>query len=701
MIPLAIQPTPRLQATYLPDEYGFAWWGVPDIPSTMATAGLPAGRMTTTRLVVPDGETLSVEEVDVCVTDLTTTAQCLSALTRVRHLDDSARAWRTASRFTLRPPTRRGRDADEAFAEVAATLPPAGHAVPTPDGTAIPTAGALIARFRTDLDTAEQLHTGQVQADLRPYQAHGVSWLRDRVRDDGGAVLADDMGLGKTLQFIALLATRPAVRPHLVVCPTSLLGNWARELQRFAPHMEVLRYHGSARRLPDDLPAGTVVLTSYPLLRSDHGVPSRRWDMAVFDEAQQLKNPTSQVTRTAVDVDATARIIMTGTPVENNLDELWSLFSVAVPQVLGTRPRFRTRFATPNRQRQSRTAAARLSDTIAPYMLRRTKGEVALELPERLDSTVICGLTPVQRTLYRDAVTAAFTTGFHTGAGRSGQILTLPTSLKQICNHPDQYLRKDDPNQHPDHHADRHVGRSAKFDRVAEMVDEIVAGEYTLVFTQYRAMGEILAAGLAEQLGCDPLPFLHGGLPAAERDEMVRRFQEDEDAPPVLILSLRAAGFGLNLTRASHVIHYDRWWNPAVEEQATARAHRIGQKNRLSVHTMVVGGTFEDYIEKMHRAKKGLVDAVTGDDSAELTSISDEELHDVLELKETYWWPTRNSVPRSGGGPGCAPWNAPTGHRAATSPRHAVSPGTTRSSWSFPDPRRRQCTTGLPPPPSS
>lgn len=169
------------------------------------------------------------------------------------------------------------------------------------------------------------------------------------------------------------------------------------------------------------------------------------------------------------------------------------------------------------------------------------------------------------------------------------------------------------------------------------MVDEIVAaGEYTLIFTQYRAMGEILATGLAEQLGCDPLPFLHGGLPAAERDEMVRRFQEDEDAPPVLILSLRAAGFGLNLTRASHVIHYDRWWNPAVEEQATARAHRIGQKNRLSVHTLVVGGTFEDYIEKMHRAKKGLADAVTGDDSAELTSMSDEELRDVLELKEVY-----------------------------------------------------------------
>lgn len=643
MIPLAVQSTSRLQATYLPDEYGFAWWGVPDIPSTMAAAGLPAGRRTTTRLVVPEGETVTVEDVDVCVTDLSTTVRCLSTLTRVRHLDDSARAWRRASRFALRPRTREGRGADDVFTEVAATLPPAGHAVPNSEGTAIPTADALVTRFRTDLDTAEQLHTGQVQADLRPYQAHGVSWLRERVRDDGGAVLADDMGLGKTLQVIALLATYPAVRPHLVVCPTSLLGNWARELQRFAPHVTVLRYHGSDRRLPDDLPAGAVVLTSYPLLRSDHGaqdgpsdltgLTSRRWDIAVFDEAQQLKNPTSQVTRAAVDVEATARVIMTGTPVENNLEELWSLFSVAVPQVLGTRARFRTRFATPIRQRQSRTAAARLSNTIAPYMLRRTKGEVALELPERLDSTVICGLTPAQRTLYRDAVTAAFTTGFHTGTGRSGQILTLLTSLKQICNHPEQYLRKDDPNQHPDHH----TGRSAKFDRVAEMVDEIVAaGEYTLIFTQYRAMGEILATGLAEQLGCDPLPFLHGGLPAAERDEMVRRFQEDEDAPPVLILSLRAAGFGLNLTRASHVIHYDRWWNPAVEEQATARAHRIGQKNKLSVHTLVVGGTFEDYIEKMHRAKKGLADAVTGDDSAELTSMSDEELRDVLELKETH-----------------------------------------------------------------
>lgn len=633
MIPLAVQSTSRLQATYLPDEYGFAWWGVPDIPSTMAAAGLPAGRRTTTRLVVPEGETVTVEDVDVCVTDLSTTVRCLSTLTRVRHLDDSARAWRRASRFALRPRTRQGRGADDVFTEVAATLPPAGHAVPNAEGTAIPTADALVARFRTDLDTAEQLHTGQLQADLRPYQAHGVSWLRDRVRDDGGAVLADDMGLGKTLQVIALLATRTAERPHLVVCPTSLLGNWTRELQRFAPHATVLRYHGSDRRLPDEIPAGAVVLTSYPLLRTGDGILPRAWDIAVFDEAQQLKNPSSQVTRAAVGVDATARVIMTGTPVENNLEELWSLFSVAVPQVLGTRARFRTRFATPIRQRQSRTAAARLSNTIAPYMLRRTKDEVALELPERLDSTVICGLTPVQRTLYRDAVTAAFSTGFHAGAGRSGQILTLLTSLKQICNHPEQYLRTDDPNQQ----LDRRDGRSAKYDRVAEMVDEIAdAGEHTLIFTQYRTMGEILATGLAEQLGYTTLPFLHGGLPAAERDEMVRHFQEDEDAPPVLILSLRAAGFGLNLTRASHVIHYDRWWNPAVEEQATARTHRIGQKNKLSVHTLVVGGTFEDYIEKMHRAKKGLADAVTGDGSAELTSMSDEELRDVLELKEVY-----------------------------------------------------------------
>lgn len=637
----ATRPTPRLQATYLPDEYGFAWWGTPDIPATMADAGLPAGRLTTVPLVVPvddedgngDGESVDVVDTEVCVTDLRTTVDCLSTLTRVRHLADSARAWRTASRFALRPRTRRGRDADEAFAEVAASLPVAGHAVPVRDGTAVPTPDALVTRFRTDLDTVAQLRTGRVQADLRPYQQQGVAWLRDLVDGDGGAVLADDMGLGKTLQVIALLATYPATRPHLVVCPTSLLGNWAREVERFAPHMTVLRYHGAGRSLPDDLPAGTVVLTSYPLLRSESSgdLGSRQWEIAVYDEAQQLKNPSSQVTRAAVGVEAAASVLMTGTPVENNLEELWSLFSVAVPQVLGTRARFRTRFATPIRQRQSRTAAARLSETIEPYMLRRTKDEVALELPPRLDSTVFCGLTREQRTLYRDAVTAAFTGGFHSGTGRSGQILTLLTSLKQICNHPEQF-----PGQHRD--SDGAVaGRSGKFDRVAEMVAEIAPnGEYTLVFTQYRAMGDLLSTGLADELGCDPLPFLHGGLTAAERDEMVRRFQEDDDAPPVLILSLRAAGFGLNLTRASHVIHYDRWWNPAVEEQATARAHRIGQQNRLSVHTLVVGGSFEEHIEKMHRAKKGLADAVTGDDTAELTRMSDEELRDVVELKEVY-----------------------------------------------------------------
>ncbi|MGP9724364.1 DEAD/DEAH box helicase [Corynebacterium sp. AOP40-9SA-29] len=615
----------RLQATYLPAEHGVAWWGVDDLAATMDAAGLPAGRATTARLVVPDGESLQVEDVEVCVTDLLTTARCLSTLTRVRHLDASARAWRTASRNVLRP--RAGRDTDAALTEVAGVLPPAGHAVPDEDAAAIPSAAAHLARFRDDLDTAGRLD-GQVLADLRPYQAQGVAWLRARVRDDGGALLADDMGLGKTLQVIALLATSCPTRAHLVVCPTSLLGNWARELQRFAPQLPVLRYHGSTRELPEDLAAGTVVLTSYPLVRSDAALRDRTWGITVFDEAQQLKNPSSQVTRAAVALDAEARVLMTGTPVENDLDELWSLFSVAVPQVLGTRARFRTRFATPIRRRQSRTAAARLSTTIAPHMLRRTKDGVALELPPRLDTTVYCGLTAAQRGLYRDAVTAAFSTGFHHGAGRSGQILALLTSLKQICNHPDQYLHAE---------GTPAPGRSGKFDRVAEMLAEITAGgERALVFTQYRAMGELLSDGLADHLGCAALPFLHGGMSAADRDEMVRRFQEDDDAPPILILSLRAAGFGLNLTRASHVIHYDRWWNPAVEEQATARAHRIGQKNRLSVHTMVVGGTFEEHIQKMHRAKKSLANAVTGDDSAELTSMSDEELRDVVDLKEEY-----------------------------------------------------------------
>ncbi|RGC64963.1 ATP-dependent helicase HepA [Micromonospora sp. MW-13] len=589
----------------------------------MDSAGLPPGRPTTLRLAGVVGDEVRATEVETYVTDLAVAAPALAALTRTRLLDESARGWRSASRALLRPSNKHGDAEGGALDAIASELPPAGYAVLNADESAIMAPVVLLDQFRTALSTLKALRDGKVKADLRPYQAHGVSWLRARAGNGEGAVLADEMGLGKTLQAISVLATRTTARPHLVVCPTSLIGNWRRELARFAPHLRVLRYHGTDRALPAKLPGGAVVVTSYPLLRSDADLSNQEWDVVVFDEAQQLKNPLAQVTKAAAALKATSRIAMTGTPVENNLDELWSIFSVTTPGILGARARFRQRFVAPIEQRRSKTAAATLSTLVEPHMLRRTKDQVATELPPRVDSTVVCTLTGEQIDLYQRAVDRAFTSGFGAGFGRSGRVLALLTELKQICNHPAQFLDLDAPD----------LGRSGKFDRATEMLTEIVEdGERALVFTQYRKMGDLLGAGLGTAIGSEPIPFLHGGLSATRRDELVRAFQEDDDAPPILILSLRAAGFGLNLTRASHVMHYDRWWNPAVEEQATARAHRIGQKRTLNVYTLITGGTVEDHIDRMHQEKQGIAEIIMGDPVAALTKLPDKQLREVLDL---------------------------------------------------------------------
>jgi SNF2 family DNA or RNA helicase len=408
-----------------------------------------------------------------------------------------------------------------------------------------------------------------------------------------------------------------------VVCPTSLIGNWRRELARFSPATPVVSYHGSRRELPETYQPGTVVITSYPVLRKEEPLAKTDWDVVVFDEAQQIKNPEAQASRAAAVLSSTVRIAMTGTPVENRLDELWSILNVTNPGLLGTRGRFRQRFVTPIEQRRSATAAAALNAIVKPHLLRRTKAEVAADLPPKQYSTIVCTVTDEQARLYRDAVDRAFSDGLGAGIERSGRVLALLTALKQICNHPAQYLRS----------AQAEPGRSGKFDRATEMLAEIVEeNDRALVFTQYRAMGELLSGHLGGTLGMAPIPFLHGGLSTDKRDKLVHAFQEDDDAPPILLLSLRAAGFGLNLTRASHVMHYDRWWNPAVEEQATDRAHRIGQQRTLNVYTLVTGGTIEDHIAQMHDTKRGFAEIVSGDTEAALARLSDDELHAVLDL---------------------------------------------------------------------
>jgi superfamily II DNA or RNA helicase len=488
--------------------------------------------------------------------------------------------------------------------------------------------GALIERLRTS-DGPEAARIVGIEGDLRDYQERGVAWLQRLSELGMGGVLADQMGLGKTIQAMALLTSRSQERPHLVVCPTSVVGNWERELARFAPGMSVIRHHGPERPVTSrSFRPGQVAVTSYALLRRDIGLlEDVDWDIVVFDEAQQIKNPSSKGARAARSLTAHTRIAMTGTPIENRLSELWSIVDVTNPGLLGTQRSFSERFAVPVERWHDEAAASRLRRLVAPFVLRRRKDdpEVSVDLPPKQEVTVACSLTREQAALYQAAVEEAFrgdglgTTAFE----RRGRILALLTALKQICNHPAQYLRD----------GGALVGRSGKLARSTEIMAELTdADERALVFTQYREMGELLAKHLTSTLKLPDVPFLHGGVPLAKRDEMVQRFQEDEDAPPILLVSLRAGGTGLNLTRASHVLHYDRWWNPAVEDQATDRAHRIGQTKAVTVHTLVTAGTLEDRIAELLDRKRALADAVVGTGETWITDLDDSELRDLVAL---------------------------------------------------------------------
>jgi SNF2 family DNA or RNA helicase len=502
-------------------------------------------------------------------------------------------------------------------------MPTAAHAWLSGDDTKIRTAESTVKHFTDTLATLQQLTSARVVATLRPYQIHGVAWLL-ALSDIGGGILADEMGLGKTLQAIAMMAIRASHGPHLVVCPTSVIGNWRSEIQRFAPHLPLHVHHGAERQLSGNLHPGDIVLTSYSILRSDAALlASQRWSTVIFDEAQQIKNSTSLASKAATRLTADITVAMTGTPVENRLDELWSLFRVANPSVLGTRARFRQRFAVPIETGRSPTAAARLAAVIEPFILRRTKDTVAKDLPPKQFTTVACTLTGEQARLYRAAVADAFDTGLGMGMKRRANVLALLTTLKQVCNHPAQVTGD----------TDDLGGRSGKLDRATEMLAEIVdGGARALVFTQYRTMGDMLRRHLTPRLGVGAIPFLHGELTAARRDDLVDAFQNHADSAPVLILSLRAAGFGLNLTRASHVMHYDRWWNPAVEDQATDRAHRIGQTRTVNVHTLVTAGTVEDHIAAMHDSKRAVAESISGDAQLTLAHLPDTELRGILEL---------------------------------------------------------------------
>lgn len=585
----------------------FAFWGVADPAGELETLGLPVGTPATYRMAVPIDDVITPTEVAVQVIEFAEAVQSLRTLPEGQPgIGESVRAWKRV--IDTREPH---------------SMPAAGHASLYRDDIAIKSATSTATHLIHALTIRDELERAQIQATLRPYQIQGVAWLT-ALTESGGGILADEMGLGKTLQAISMIAIRATHGSHLVVCPTSVIGNWRREINRFAPHLTLVVHHGASRRLPPDLDPGTVVLTSYSVLRSDSEQLERfQWASTIFDEAQQIKNPSSLAAQAATRLSADVKVAMTGTPVENRLEELWSLFQVANPGVLGTRARFRQRFAIPIETGRSGSAATRLATIIEPYVLRRTKDAVAKDLPPKQFSTVECTLTSEQARIYRAAVADAFDTGLGTGITRRGNVLALLTTLKQVCNHPAQVTGDSD---------DMH-GRSGKFDRATEMLTEIVDdGDRALVFTQYRTMGELLSKHLGSELGISDVPFLHGGLSVAKRDEMVEAFQTDDESSPVLILSLRAAGFGLNLTRANHVVHYDRWWNPAVEDQATDRAHRIGQRRTVNVHTLITGGTVEDHIAAMHESKRSVAESISGNSEAALADLPDTELRELLEL---------------------------------------------------------------------
>ncbi len=522
--------------------------------------------------------------------------------------------------------------------------------VEDPDGVLVPVrAGGWLAALRDRLAAPERASAAELaapaalDATLRGYQLRGLAWLDRMTRLGLGACLADDMGLGKTITTIALHLRRqedPATagRPALVVCPASLLGNWGREIDRFAPGTPWRRHHGPGRDL-GGLKPGEIVLTTYGTMRRDAQALAEAgpWGLLVADEAQHVKNPAGATAKALRTLPSSARVALSGTPVENNLSELWALLDWGTPGLLGSLKTFRQRYGRAAERaarggaagEEDSAAAERLGRLIRPFVLRRRKADpgIAPELPPKTETDERVLLSREQTVLYEAQVRESLAAIREAkGIARHGLVLKLLTALKQICNHPAQYLKEPD--------ATRLTGRSGKLELLDELLDVIVAEDASvLLFTQYTQMARLLEHHLTAR-GINSL-YLHGGTPVKRREEMVDAFQHGE--APVFLLSLKAAGTGLNLTRAGHVIHYDRWWNPAVEDQATDRAYRIGQTQPVQVHRLISEGTVEDRIAQLLSSKRDLADSVLGGQGeAALTDLSDDELADLVSLHSAH-----------------------------------------------------------------
>ncbi|CAA9278651.1 MAG: Helicase, SNF2/RAD54 family, partial [uncultured Actinomycetospora sp.] len=475
------------------------------------------------------------------------------------------------------------------------------------------------------LDTPPGVH-----ATLRPYQRRGLSWLAFLAGLGLGGVLADDMGLGKTLQVLALEAherTEDQPGPTLLVCPTSVVSTWRREAERFVPGLRVAVHHGAGRSDPGEAAADAdLVVTSYGTLVRDSDALSRlAWHRVVLDEAQMVKNNRSRGAKAVRRLDAEQRLALTGTPVENRLAELWSIMDAVNPGLLGTASAFRERYAVPVERHGRTDVAEDLRRRTRPFLLRRLKTDptVVDDLPEKIETVERCGLTTEQASLYRVVVDQVLEKidDVKPGIERRGRVLAAMTKLKQVCDHPALLLHDGSP-----------MGRrSGKIARLEEILAEVLAaGDRALLFTQFAAFGDMLAPHLAARFDTE-VAWLHGGVSRRARDAMVERFQGG-DGPSLFLLSLRAGGTGITLTAAQHVVHLDRWWNPAVEDQATDRAFRIGQKRTVGVRKLVCAGTLEERIDDLLARKRALADLAVRDGEDWLGDLSTDELAKVLSL---------------------------------------------------------------------
>lgn len=465
-----------------------------------------------------------------------------------------------------------------------------------------------------------------LKGSLRPYQEKGLRWLYTNTVKGFGTCIADDMGLGKTIQVISLILKLKEENrikgQSLVVCPTTLLGNWVKELHGFAPSLNVSVYHGPDRKLDEK---ADIIITTFAVLRIDiEDIKKKSWGLLVIDEAQNIKNPDTSQTLAVKSLKAEFKIAMTGTPVENRLTELWSIFDFINKGYLGSLREFQKRYAVPIEKFKQTNRAEKLKLSISPFVLRRLKTDksVISDLPEKVVLDEYCYLSKTQAALYESTLNSIMgQIAEAQGINRRGMIFKLITALKQICNHPFQYKKSGEMTKDV----------SGKCDKFISVLDGILQNkEKSVVFTQYKEMGKILVPIVQNELSTTPL-FFHGSLNTAQREAMLKQFQEDDESK-IMILSLKAGGTGLNLTNATNVIHYDLWWNPAVEDQATDRTYRIGQNNNVMVHRLITLGTFEEKIDEMIKKKKELVNMAVFEGEKTITDLTDEEIYNIFTL---------------------------------------------------------------------